>query len=87
MLEYFIIVVMNITTPNIETGQPIFMFNNSFESYEECMAELHENSNTYFLKASMAFKGLPPKLANCVDSNIVEEIKSLNIHEPEGVSL
>ena len=87
MLEYFIIVVMNITTPNIDTGQPIYMFENPYSSYEECMAELNTNSNSYFMKSMMAYKGMKPKLANCVDTNIINEIKALNIHEPEGVSL
>ena len=71
MLEWFIIVVLYTSNPAVE-GQPIFMFNKPFETREECMIELQTNANTYFLKGSLAFGGIPPKMANCVDTNAID---------------
>ena len=75
MLEWFIIVVLYTSNPAVD-GQPIFMFNKPFETREECMIELQTNTNTYFLKGSLAFGGIPPKMANCVDTNAIEQIKA-----------
>ena len=77
MLQWFIIVVMHTANPATE-GQPIFMFNNAFETKQACLSELYKNSNTYFLKSSLAFGGIPPKLANCVDTTIVDDLKSMD---------
>jgi hypothetical protein len=40
------------------------------------MIELQTNANAYFLKGSLAFGGIPPKMANCVDTNAIEQIKA-----------
>ena len=76
MLEWFIIVVLYTSNPAIE-GQPLFVFEKPFESKEECITELQQNSMTYFVRASMAYGGRPPRMANCVDTKIVEEIKAM----------
>ncbi len=76
MLEWFIIVVLYTSNPAVE-GQPLFVFEKAFESKEECITELQQNSMTYFVRASMAYGGRPPRMANCVDTKIVEEIKAM----------
>ena len=85
MLEWFIIVVLYTSNPAVE-GQPIFMFNKAFASQQECLTELHTNVNEYFLKSSLAFGGIPPKLANCVDTNAVNEIKAMDLTKKKELS-
>lgn len=85
MLEWFIIVVMYTTQPATE-GQPIFMFNKAFATQQECLTELHTNVNEYFLKSSLAFGGIPPKLANCVDTNAVNDIKAMDKTQKKELS-
>ena len=57
----------------------LYVFTNpTFETRQECLAELYQNSHTYFLKSSLAFGGIPPKLANCVDTTVVDDLKSMD---------
>ena len=76
MIEWFIVVVMAVSNPTTN-GQSIFLFNQAFESREECMVELQTNSMVYFNKAFIEFK-IPPLMANCIDSQMGEEIKTLD---------
>ena len=82
MLEWFIIVVLYTSNPAVE-GQPLFVFEKAFENREECITELQQNSMTYFVRASMAYGGRPPKMANCVDTKIVEAIKAMEKRKVE----
>ena len=76
---------MHTTQPATE-GQPIFLFNKAFATQQECLTELHTNTNTYFLKSSLAFGGIPPKLANCVDTNAVNDIKAMDLTKKKELS-
>ena len=75
-MQWFIIVLMATISPSME-GQPVYIFTKEFDTRQECMAELERNSDAYFGKAYHEFK-IPPQLANCVDTNAINELKQID---------